>query len=259
MKAIVLAAGVGSRLRPFTDTMPKCLVPLKGLPLLQYQLSCFAECGINQVSIVTGYKKEQLEVFPVKTYYNEFFESSNMVYSLMKATEEFTDDLIICYGDIVFQPWVLRALIDEQEEVAVVVDTGWFDLWKFRMENPLADAESMVLDPLGYILQLGKKTESYDRIQGQYIGLFKLSKTILTRICDFYHQLDKNALYDGKDFQNMYMTSFLQALIDQSIVKVKAVQVNHGWLEVDSASDLERYAALPPDNSLFDFSVWKEL
>ena len=105
------------------------------------------------------------------------------------------------------------------------------------MDNPLSDAETMKLDIGGNITELGKKTKNYEDIEGQYIGLIKISYSVLPRVRQFYHSLSREEFYEGKDFDNMYMTSFVQLMIDR-LLPVKAILVHGGWVEIDSVEDL---------------------
>ena len=102
------------------------------------------------------------------------------------------------------------------------------------MENPLEDAETMKLDSSGHILEFGKKPMSYNDIEGQYIGLFKVSGNGIEEARELYHDLKRNtgdeSKFDGKDFDNMYMTSFIRLIIDK-VSSVKANIINGGWLE----------------------------
>ena len=118
------------------------------------------------------------------------------------------------------------------------------------MENPLEDAETLKLDSNDNIQEIGQKAASYDDIQGQYIGLIKIKKKALKKVKDFYNALDKTAVYEGKNFNNMYMTCFLQLIIDK-VMPVKAVHIDGGWIEIDTCQDLNRYSKL---NSRFERS-----
>jgi choline kinase len=244
MKAIILAAGRGTRLAPLTDTLPKCMVEYNGRTLIKTVLEIFKSCGIDDISIVGGYKmevlREHLRENKVKYYTNSDFSGTNMVYSLFCAEPELNDDIIISYSDIIFNKSVAQKLMEDKSPVSVVVDKKWMDLWKLRMEDPLLDAESLILDAENNILELGKKTNNYSHIQGQYIGLIKIRQEAWTKIHSFYNMLDKSALYDGKDFNNMFMTTFLQNIIDR-LMSVKAVFIEGGWIEIDSLNDLEAY------------------
>ncbi|MFA0113366.1 NTP transferase domain-containing protein [Vibrio sp. 10N.261.46.E11] len=254
-KVLVLAAGQGTRLRPITNDIPKCLVPLLGTSLLERQISTLNNAGIDDIHIATGYRKEQLEVFGYGTSYNPRYFETNMVESLFSAMEFIRKeggDLIIAYGDIVYQQSNLQTLLACDEDIALMIDKGWRDLWSKRLENPLDDAETLVMEPNGYITELGKKPDSYDNIQGQYTGLIKIKSNKIEDLVTFYQQLDRDVTYDGKDFDNMYMTSFLQLLIDSGW-KVKAAEVQHGWLEIDSVDDLEHYHEMAKSGELDQF------
>ena len=121
-----------------------------------------------------------------------------------------------------------------------------------HLENPLDDAETLVMDDHDYVIELGKKPDSYERIQGQYTGLIKIRNDKISEFVHFYNQLDSTAIYDDKDFNNMYMTSFLQILIDSGW-QAKAVLVNNGWLEIDSVEDLRQYERMAREGELDRF------
>ena len=163
-----------------------------------------------------------------------------MVSSLFCAESEMDDDLMISYADIIYSSTVLQALKHSKSDFSVAVDKDWRELWNIRMENPLLDAETMKLDKQENILELGKKPKSFAEIEGQYMGLIKISRLIFPQIRQFYHGLDRMQHYDGKNFDNMYMTSFIQMVIDR-LIPVKAVLVHGGWIEIDCVEDLKRY------------------
>ena len=84
MNAIILAAGKGERLHPLTENKPKCLVELFGKSLLQWQINAFHEFGIDDITVVSGYKSEEIHSPYVTILKNEKFDSTNMVESLLK-------------------------------------------------------------------------------------------------------------------------------------------------------------------------------
>lgn len=257
-KALILAAGQGTRLRPLTNNLPKCLVPLLGRSILERQIETLNSEGINDVHIVTGYCAEKIQALGFDTTFNERFESTNMVASFFSAInflKSFKEDLIVGYGDIVYQQNNLKALLASNDDMSLMVDKEWRSLWSLRLENPLEDAETLVLDDDDYVLELGKKPVDYKRIHGQYTGLIKIRAEKIAAIIDFYENLDRNDLYDGQDFDNMYMTSFIQLMINSGW-GVKSVPVKNGWLEIDSVDDLNLYENLYKDNklnSLYDY------
>lgn len=241
MKVIVLAAGQGTRLSPYTDDKPKGMVEVCGKPILNYQMELFEKVGITDVIIVAGYKSDMIHYRTASKIINKDFMTTNMVSSLFCARELFDDDIIISYGDIIYSESVLRKLLNAKNDFSVVVDKDWKKLWDLRMEDPLNDAESMkIIDDK--IVELGKKVTRIEEIEGQYIGLMKISKEFLSKMISFYDSLDKSATYDGKDFNNMYLTSFIQMIIDK-YKNVTPVYINGEWVEVDSVVDLEIYSS----------------
>ena len=240
MRAIILAAGEGTRLRPYTDTIPKCMVPYKGKPIIEYTIECLYKNNITDISAVVGYQAQCINRYSINTILNPRFNETNMVHSLFCAERLLNgeDDVLIIYGDIVFDDNVLKAALNSSHHVSVVVDTLWAQLWEMRMENIFLDAETLKLRADGSIKELGKKPTSKEDIQGQYIGLIKIKKESLAKITDLYHSLDKTKLYDGKTFPHMFMTSFIQQAIDAGI-RVNPVWIDGGWLEFDRPSDLD--------------------
>jgi choline kinase len=253
-RALILAAGQGTRLRPLTDDKPKCLVPLLGKSLLERQTQTLRQAGVADIHVATGYRAEQIENLGYATTLNPRFADTNMVESLFSAMTFIgqAGDLIIAYGDIVYQSTNLAAVIACDDEIALMIDLKWRDLWGARLDNPLSDAETLRIDTDGYVVELGKKPDSYEQIEGQYTGLIKIRADKINQFIDFYCALDRSASYDGNNFDNMYMTSFLQLLIDAGW-KAKSVGVSNGWLEIDSVEDLRLYENLASQGKLDRF------
>ncbi len=161
-----------------------------------------------------------------------------MVFSLFKAKKLFNgnNDIIISYGDIIFKKKVLKKLIKSKKDVSTVVDTKWYSYWKKRMDNPLNDVESLKLTKNDYITDIGKKVKKLSEINGQYVGLTKISKNMSKKILNIWLSLNKEK--NQKFVNNLYMTDFLRILI-KSKIKIKAILVKRGWLEFDEPSDLK--------------------
>ncbi len=254
MRAIILAAGEGIRLRPYTDDRPKCMVELANQPLLAHQVNALKTAGVDDICVVTGCRAEQIEALGFETRYNPEYDSSNMVTSLMCAADwlDGEDDVIIAYADLVYEPEIIEALIECNHPICTTIDESWLDLWKMRFDDPLCDAETLKLNGRGNIEELGEKPTSYGDIEGQYMGLIKVKRNFAPKLVAFYNQLDPHGDYDGRDLSNMYMTTFLQSLISAG-VRIKAVVVDGGWLEVDSVSDLEMYERMYSSGELDEY------
>ena len=254
MRVIILAAGEGTRLRPHTLRRSKCMVELAGFSLIARQIHTLRSVGVGDITAVSGYRKEGVESLGIPTRHNPHFATTNMVRTLMCAADllDGTDDVLIVYADIVYEPRVAEALLACPAALSTTIDVAWRELWRMRLEDPLTDAETLCLDSDLNVLELGKKPKSIDEIEGQYMGLIKVRADSAEELVRFYHALDRELRYDGKDFDNMYMTSFLQSLIDSGH-PLRAVPVRGGWLEVDSAADLERYEELHRQGELGQF------
>ena len=258
LKAIILAAGEGKRLRPLTNDQPKCMVKLCGQSLIEHQLKVLNECNISDISVVTGYKGNSIKFPNIKYFRNENYESTNMVETLFCARSELTDSVIVSYGDIVYEKKVLEKLVKSQDDFAILVDKNWKAFWEARFDDPLADAESLVLDENLFIKEIGQKTSNLDKIQGQYIGLMKFQNVGLTAVKEFYDNAKKqskngkNPLNQNLPFEKSYMTDLLQGLI-MAGHSLKAIPIENGWLEVDSLNDYNTYEKMSKENTLSKF------
>jgi len=242
MKAIILAAGQGERLRPLTSDRPKCLVELAGRSLLAHQVEALRAAGIRDIYIVTGYKADQVRCLGYPTRHNARYESTNMVASLMCAADlmDGRDDVLIAYADIVYEPRIIQALRACHAPICTTVDRSWRKLWQVRMDDPLADAETLKISEAGDIVELGRKPSVYADIQGQYMGLIKVRADVAVKLVEIYRRLGQGCSDTPLDAARIYMTDFLQYLIDYG-QPVRAVQIDGGWLEIDSTTDLERF------------------
>tara|TARA_B100000941_G_scaffold288134_1_gene264492 strand:- start:693 stop:1460 length:768 start_codon:yes stop_codon:yes gene_type:complete len=249
MRALILAAGQGKRLGKASKNQPKCLVELFGKPIISKQLETLKSNNIRDINIVTGYKSNLLDKLNLNTYHNKDFEKTNMVFSMFQASELFDSnetDLIVAYGDIIYEKGNLNKLIKSKSSISIMVDLNWRNLWSKRFDNPLDDAETMIFDNDLNIIELGKKTDNYSDIQGQYTGLIKFDKNYLKKIKDFYIKIQNSNLID---YKNLYMTDFLQLLINNKI-KVSATLVKGGWLEIDTEKDIICYENLYKNGEL---------
>ena len=100
MRAVILAAGRGSRLQAYTERAPKCLAELGGMTLIGRQLATLRGAGITDIVIATGYRGEMLELPGTRRVHNPLWETTNMVETLFRAEAEFGDDVVVSYGDI---------------------------------------------------------------------------------------------------------------------------------------------------------------
>ncbi len=244
MKAIILAAGEGKRLRPFTEDRPKCLIPLERKSIFDHQVDTMRRCGIRDIIAVKGYKADKITRQDVRYYLNRNYATTNMVMTLWCAKAELEGEVIVSYGDIVYNQEVLQRIIDSQYEISVVVDVNWKKYWKRRFSDPLKDAEALRLDSHGRIEIIGQKAENISDVEAGYIGLIKFKGRGMQIVRESFLNAQKVASQDGspwgvsRSFENVYMTDMLQGIVNES-QDIYGIKINGGWLEIDSSDDYE--------------------
>lgn len=238
LKAIILAAGEGSRLRPYTEDRPKCLVEVEGRALLDRQLEVLAAESVDQVVLIGGYRAEMLQRPNIGLRLNPRFAETNMVWTLFCAEADLNGEILLCYGDIVYSRQILHAVLQSRADIAVAIDLDWESYWRARNENPLDDAETLKLDADGRILEIGQKPESLDQIEGQYMGVMKFSPRGVAQLKQRFHAAREAGVLRGKAVEKAYMTDLLQGMIDEGI-RLDSVPVRGGWVEIDTVGDLQ--------------------
>ena len=237
LKAIILAAGEGTRLRPYTLDRPKCLVEVDGLSLLDRQLAVLASEAIHPIVLIGGYRVEMLKRPGIELRINPRYAETNMVWTLFCAEDDLEGAVLLCYGDIVYSREILQALLKSKADIAVAIDLDWESYWRARNENPLDDAETLKLAADGRILEIGQKPKSLAEIEGQYMGLMKFSAKGIQLLKKVFHDAKSAGCLRSKPLEKAYMTDLLQAMIDLHS-RLDAVPVHGGWVEVDTVEDL---------------------
>lgn len=239
MKAIILAAGRGSRMKNMTDDRPKCLVELRGKPLLEWQLDALHAAGIGEIAIVTGYKRELLASRAPTEFHNPRWAETNMVSSLACAQEWLQAELcIVSYSDIFYGASAVESLMENQTSLAVTYDPHWLKLWEKRFGDPLLDAETFRLKADGILAEIGNKPQSVGEVQGQYMGLLRFTPESWAEVVRIRSWLT------SAECDRMHMTGTLQKVIEAGRVPVAAVPYEEPWGEVDSVDDLKQYESV---------------
>lgn len=237
MKAIILAAGRGSRMKDKTKILPKCLTKLWGRTLLEWQVQAIRRAGVTEIAVITGYHAEEIRSrFPVLEYFhNAEWENTNMVSTLFEADEWLSsDDCLVSYADILYTSDAVQLLASEQAGLSLTYYTKFLELWKGRFENPLDDIETFKTDAEGVLTEIGQKAGSLEEIEGQYMGLLKFRPEGWGRLKE---EADKGL---PKPLARMDMTGMLNCLIGRGM-RIKGVPYSGLWLEVDSQDDLALY------------------
>lgn len=235
MKAILLAAGRGSRLGTMTATHPKCFVQLHGKPLVQWQVEALNAAGIGEIGIVRGYLADfwDRQGLPVSRFFtNDRWQRTNMVASLACAGEWLAEaPCLVSYTDIVYGSGTVRRLMAAPGEIAITYDPDWLQLWSRRFADPLDDAETFDVDAGGRLITIGARATSLDEVQGQYMGLLRITPAGWKMVTEYVAGLSP------EDADRLDMTGLLSRLLKLG-VEIHAVPAAGPWCEVDLQSDL---------------------
>lgn len=229
MQLIILAAGRGSRLKSVTKFKPKCMANVNKLPIIEYLTDKFYL--FNEVIVITGYKSKVIENYfrneNIKFIKNKIFLYTNMVYSLFKSIKKIKEDVVIVYGDIIFDKKILINLKNKPGDV-LPLNVNWLAFWKKRMPYNLIikDAENIILKK-SKVVSIGEKLE--DKLpKMQFMGIIKLKKNTFLRMYRFFIKL-KN---DKIDF-----TNFLNSCLNNKILELNYYKEKLNWFEIDTKKD----------------------
>jgi len=246
VKAIIVAAGMGRRLRPYTDDRPKCLVEVNGKSILQRQLDAYRDAGIDEVYIVRGYMKESIQIDGARYFENTDFANNNILASLFYAEPAMEGGFLFSYSDIVFRPEVVRTALLTEGDYALVVDRRWAEAYEGRMNHPVEEAEVARIEG-GRVTRVGKKTVPASQATGEFIGLARFSARAVEQMRARYHarrrELAGKPYGTAARFEVAYVTDLLNDLIDGGEV-MRPAFIDGGWREIDTVEDLERAKAV---------------
>lgn len=230
MTAVILAAGISSRLRPITDTLPKSLLVLGGKSILHRMLEALHHSGLQHCVIVTGYHRELIERsvhtmnMPLQIHFtfNPLFESTNNNYSLWAAQSNVVgQEMLLLDADILFDERILKRLLDSPHENALVI----------RRSTDLGCEEVKVeLDPADRLVHIGK-TVTREHATGESIGIEKFSRTATERLF---------GILDRRKNRNEFYEASFQELVDQGTEIFAVDTAGYPCIEIDTKEDLEK-------------------
>lgn len=246
MKAIIIAAGLASRLYPLTNEKPKCLLEVGGKTILSRTLEALRANGIDNIVVVRGYQSHLIN-YPNITYYqNSNFRKNNILGSLFYAEDEMNCDFIFSYSDILYTQEIVEKVVHSEADISLVVDVNWMELYKGRDQHPISEAELVKVEN-GAVAKIGKDVVSPEEAHGEFIGLAKFTKVGAEVMKTAYHRAAEE--HSTSPFQNAasiekaYMTDMIQEIVDGGSL-VRSVDIEGGWIEIDTPQDLERAQTL---------------
>lgn len=243
MKAIILAAGIGSRLFPHTKDLPKCLLKVGSMNILEYQIMALKKNSIKDIVIVVGHKGEKIieyinsnknfEDLNIKIIKNNDYKTTNSSYSLWLAKNELKDGFIYLNSDLIFDPRLLERLLKSSYEDCIIINrnvNSVNDMFKVKMEQ-------------SKILHMNKEMEEED-IAGEAIGPAIFSKEgankIMTRL---------SKLVEDEDYSNWCYRIFSDISKEHNFYGIDCEDLF--WKEIDNFEDLENARTQIKKISLF--------
>jgi L-glutamine-phosphate cytidylyltransferase len=245
MRAVILAAGRGSRLGHLGEARPKCLVEFGGKPLIEHQITALRHGGVDEIGIVRGYRAEMIDYPGVSFFYNERWAETNMVTSLATAATWLrSGPVIVSYGDIFYRSDLVRGLCGAPGYLVITYDRAWRHLWTRRFQDPLADAETFRVDATGQLLEIGGKTANIEDITGQYMGLLKFTPRAWIAVEALLSKLDVSTR------NRVDMTALLQRLLITNNLPINSFATVGQWGEIDSPQDVALYEEMVREGEL---------
>ena len=236
MQSIILAAGMGKRLKKYTKDGTKCMVPVNGKPIIDYTLESLSKAGIKKITVVIGYKGEKLKNY-IKDKYpyleinfieNPVYDKTNNIYSLFLAKDVLVeDDTILLESDLVFKPEIISDLVNSCEENLAVLSP--FESW---MDGTVAliDGENNISG------LIGKENFNWENKNEYYktVNIYKFSKDFSRKyyipfLQAYIESYGKNEYYE----QVLKVIAFL----DSTNLKAHIVD-GKNWYEIDDGADL---------------------
>ncbi|MDR1549927.1 MAG: aminotransferase class I/II-fold pyridoxal phosphate-dependent enzyme [Hungatella sp.] len=237
MQAIILAAGMGRRLKKLTENQPKCMITVNGIPMIERMLKQLDHCHLNRIIIVTGHKGEELQSFvsslplstPVTYIDNPVYKTTNNIYSLYLAKDQLLmDDTILLESDLIFEQEVLNQIInDPYPNLALVAH---FESWM--------DGTVVLLDKQDNIMKfLTRKDFRFEDIHSYYktVNIYKFSRNFSTT-----HYVPFLEAYSRALGNNEYYEQVLKVISLLDDHDLKATRLENGfWYEIDDEQDLD--------------------
>jgi choline kinase len=238
MKAVILAAGIASRLKPLTDNTPKCLLKVGDKSILERTIDNIAINGIKDIIVVTGYLREMIENFLTEKYpelnftflYNNKYDSTNNIYSLWITKDVVLGhDMLLMDSDIVFDSRILGQLLNSEYENCLAVNSS---------EKVGEEEVKVLLNDDGSIKEISKIIDPKLAI-GESIGIQKFDKNFVWRL---FTILDRRIL-DKNDVDIFYEVAFEEAI--KNGTKIFSIDVeNYKCMEIDTAEDFKTAAEI---------------
>ncbi|HWY23793.1 MAG TPA: phosphocholine cytidylyltransferase family protein, partial [Nevskia sp.] len=246
--AVVLGASRGDNLDALTEDRPKLMLPVAGEPLLLRMVKAFRKQGVQDITVVAGYKAEAIDVSGVRVVVNPDYGNSGELASLACALDRFGDDTVVSYGDLLFRRYILRDLLDTDADLTVVVDST-----QTTPEQPCDLAWADLPDERGIfgrdvsLRRVAHRTAAKDQPapNGRWIGMLRVRGAGREQLMTVLEQLKAQP-----DFAKLGLPELLNALIAAGH-RIKVLYVHGHWLDVNDHASLQQASDFAHADSAF--------
>ena len=243
MKAIIVAAGAGSRLGELTKELPKPLIDINGKSIIERQILLFKKFGITKIVIIRGPHREKFSFNDVEYVDDDDYENHDLLGSLMVAGNELNEDVIISYGDVIFDETILEQILSFSGNAGLAIDYNWEKNYsekpkEFLGKVSVVTIENDSISNIGYYENIVKNSDS---ILGEFIGIMKLSALSANQFVAKYNELKKNhdgKFHDSPSIKFGIITDMINELIHNKI-QILPIKISGVWCEIDTHQDLE--------------------
>jgi len=256
--AVILGAGESRGLMPLTENLPKPMLDIKGKTLLERQIEVLNACGVKDIAVVRGYKKEAFNVPNVRYYDNDQYAATNEVESLFTAKKELGGSFLFLYGDILFERGHLEKLLKSPADISLLVDRAWKDAGTnghaptgrgapdlVKLDDPQESGYRFVgAEAPHKVGKIGRNIPATEA-SGEFIGMAMFTVKGARALTDVYGQLveQKGKVHEAASLKEASFTDLVQEVIRRGN-EVQAIDVYKGWLEIDTFDDYKRAWAL---------------
>ena len=236
---IVIAASRGGKLGDLTEDQPKCMVDIRGKPLLRRLVSTLKKGGVRNVTVVRGYKKEKIDLPSITTVDNDSYDTTGEAYSLSRALPHMEGDCILSYGDILFRRFILDALLASTADIVLAVDArgqgqDFHDAGRkvdlVSCTRPFSGDYLEEIEPTA-VLKIGNDLSS-NEVHGEWIGLARTNARGSEIIREQLKVMEK-----AKKLETATLLDLFSAILDAGH-PITALYITGHWLDVDDAFDL---------------------
>ncbi|MDA2921959.1 phosphocholine cytidylyltransferase family protein [Patescibacteria group bacterium AH-259-L07] len=224
MQAVIMAAGVGSRIKELSNHRPKPLLPINNKPIIEHQVSMLLRQQVKKIIVVVGYKKnlieEALAGFPIQYVYNPSYRTTNVLGSFWFALPHLKDGFFYAHGDTMFEQSILDKLRDSSADLSLAIDRKFCgeEEMKVKLEN-------------NHVVEINK-TMNPKNAHGEFIGIAKISAKALSPI----KATTEKFIKEGQ--RHLFFESVIQEIINDGSLLSEAMDITGAkWNEIDTPED----------------------